>query len=175
MLAHDAKRERRDVLEVIHLSLAHNGTAAYAEAEPAPQRQKSLPQRFNAGITRVFRHRAEHLFQVLRLYERGDPVGRRVQLALTRQHSQWVHHAQAQLLHTLFLLVRQRERKALQPVRQKFTCLLIAIDPIKPFHRSTLPFSGVSPLYVRADGLMPPCPVSGKRKNGEFPRFFAFA
>ena len=51
VLAHDAKRERRDVLEVIHLSLAHNGTAAYAEAEPAPQRQKSLPQRFNAGIT----------------------------------------------------------------------------------------------------------------------------
>ena len=51
VLAHDAKRERRDVLEVIHLSLAHNGTAAYAEAEPTPQRQKSLPQRFNAGIT----------------------------------------------------------------------------------------------------------------------------
>ena len=108
VLAHDAQRERRNVLQIAHLAVAHDGAAAHAEAEPAPQRQKALPQCFDAGIARILRHRAEHLFEVFRRHERRTPVRRGIQLALQCQHRQRVHHAKAQLLDALFLLVRQR-------------------------------------------------------------------
>ena len=117
VLAHDAQRERRNVLQIAHLAVAHDGAAAHTEAEPAPQRQKALPQCFDAGIARILRHRAEHLFEVFRRHERRTPVRRGVQLALQCQHRQRVHHAKAQLLDALFLLVRQRQGETFEPVR----------------------------------------------------------
>ena len=65
---------------------------------------------FNSGTTiSVKRATPGGVIKMLRDYERKD--------ALQCQHRQRVHHAKAQLLDALFLLVRQRQGETFEPVR----------------------------------------------------------